>query len=239
MCHGCVRPVMSKTVGAFGFSTGTAGCTGQVPPPRSDSRSAGRVETAQCSCFRSARGQSAQATGRTLGLIRASEKFDWRRVNNSPPMQSGGSARPSTVRSALRQSRSGSLLTFTNDGAGWHASGRRSHSSSEREPSLEQVAAAAALSLAQVEQALSVPAGLVALDGGNADNREPPPRSSTQQARDAYERVDGSSRALLSTIRSTHCPEQQRQVIALRYGFTGGANDRLIWSRQPDESAVA
>lgn len=71
----------------------------------------------------------------TLGLIRASEKFDWRRGNKfSTYAIWWRSARPSTVWSAVRQSRFGSPFTSTNDGAGWHASGRRSHSSSNASP---------------------------------------------------------------------------------------------------------
>jgi RNA polymerase nonessential primary-like sigma factor len=91
----------------------------------------------------------------------------------------------------------------------------------EREPSLAEVAVAAELSPAQVEQALNVPAGFVSIDGANADNREPATEIVDAQASQAYERVD-------ELLTDTHLddlldelPAQQRQVIALRYGFTG------------------
>jgi RNA polymerase primary sigma factor len=91
----------------------------------------------------------------------------------------------------------------------------------EREPSLAEVAAAAALSPAQAEQALSVPAGFVPLDGTNPDRYELATEIVDAQAGEAYERVDGQLAGTRLDKLLDALPLQQRQVIALRYGITG------------------
>ena len=47
----------------------------------------------------------------TIGLIRAVEKFDWRRATSFRPTPPGGSARPSRARSRTRRGRSGCRST--------------------------------------------------------------------------------------------------------------------------------
>jgi hypothetical protein len=47
----------------------------------------------------------------TLGLIRAVEKFDWRRGTSSRPTRPGGSGRPSPARWPTRRGRSGCPCT--------------------------------------------------------------------------------------------------------------------------------
>jgi RNA polymerase primary sigma factor len=91
----------------------------------------------------------------------------------------------------------------------------------EREPSLAEVAAAAALSLAQAEQALNVPTGFIPLDGANPERHELATEIVDMQAGEAYERVDGRLAGTRLDTLLDALPLQQRQVIVLRYGITG------------------
>ncbi len=59
---------------------------------------------------------------------------DQREPSSSRLMPSGGSDRPSTARSAIRQSRSGSRSTSTSDGAAWHGRSTHLHASSSASP---------------------------------------------------------------------------------------------------------
>jgi RNA polymerase primary sigma factor len=157
----------------------------------------------------------------TLGLIRASEKFDWRRGNKFSTYAIWW-IRQAVDRAVCSQAEPIRIPVHVYDRRRRLAQVRQALTLElEREPSLAEVAAAAALSPAQVEQALSVPAGFVPLDGATADNREPTTEIVDAQASDAYERVD-------ELLTDTHLddlldelPAQQRRVIALRYGFTG------------------
>jgi RNA polymerase primary sigma factor len=157
----------------------------------------------------------------TLGLIRASEKFDWRRGNKFSTYAIWW-IRQAIDRAACNQAEPIRIPVHVYDRRRKLARTKQALTLElEREPSLAEIAAAAALSPAQVEQALSVPTGFVPLDSANADNREPATEIADAQASQAYERVD-------ELLTDTHLddlldalPEQQRQVIALRYGFTG------------------
>src|SRR3954447_23122678 len=109
----------------------------------------------------------------TLGLIRASEKFDWRRGNKFSTYaiwwirQAIGraacnQAEPIRIPAHIHERRR--RLTWAR-----HALAREL----EREPSLDEVATAAALSPAQAEQALNVPTAFVPLDDANPDHYDP------------------------------------------------------------------
>lgn len=157
----------------------------------------------------------------TLGLIRASEKFDWRRGNKFSTYAIWW-IRQAIERAVCNQAEPIRIPVHIYDRRRRLA--RVGHALTlelEREPSLAEVAAAAALSPAQVEQALSVPAGFVPLDGANADNREPATEIVDAQANDAYERVEGVLTGTRLDELLDALPAQQRQVIALRYGITG------------------
>jgi RNA polymerase sigma factor (sigma-70 family) len=91
----------------------------------------------------------------------------------------------------------------------------------EREPSLDEVAAAAALSPAQAEQALNVPTGFVPLDSVDPGRYESATEIVDAQAGEAYERVDGRLAGTRLDKLLDALPLQQRQVIALRYGIAG------------------
>ena len=157
----------------------------------------------------------------TLGLIRASEKFDWRRGNKFSTYAIWW-IRQAIERAVCNQAEPIRIPVHIYDRRRRLARVRHALTLElEREPSLAEVAAAAALSPAQVEQALSVPAGFVPLDGANADNREPATEIVDAQANDAYERVEGVLTGTRLDELLDALPAQQRQVIALRYGITG------------------
>jgi RNA polymerase primary sigma factor len=157
----------------------------------------------------------------TLGLIRASEKFDWRRGNKFSTYaiwwirQAIGraacnQAEPIRIPAHIHERRR--RLTWAR-----HALAREL----EREPSLDEVATAAALSPAQAEQALNVPTAFVPLDDANPDHYDPATEIVDEQAGEAYERVDGRLAGTRLDNLLDALPLQQRQVIALRYGITG------------------
>ena len=157
----------------------------------------------------------------TLGLIRASEKFDWRRGNKFSTYAIWW-IRQAIERAVCNQAEPIRIPVHIYDRRRRLARVRHALTLElEREPSLAEVAAAAALSPAQVEQALSVPAGFVPLDGANADNREPATEIVDAQANDAYERVEGVLTGTRLDELLDALPAPQRQVIALRYGITG------------------
>src|SRR4051794_24404516 len=124
----------------------------------------------------------------TLGLIRASEKFDWRRGNKFSTYAIWW-IRQAVDRAVCNQAEPIRIPVHIHERRRRLARARQTLALElEREPSLDEVAAAAALSPAQAEQALSVPAGFVPLDGTNTDRYE-----STEivdaHAGEAYERV--------------------------------------------------
>jgi RNA polymerase primary sigma factor len=156
----------------------------------------------------------------TLGLIRASEKFDWRRGNKFSTYAIWW-IRQAVDRAVCSQAEPIRIPVHVYDRRRRLARVRQALALElEREPSLAEVAAAAALSPAQVEQALSVPAGFVPLDSAN-DDREPATEIVDARASDAYERVDGVLTGTRLDDLLDALPAQQRQVIALRYGLTG------------------
>ena len=157
----------------------------------------------------------------TLGLIRASEKFDWRRGNKFSTYAIWW-IRQAIDRAVCNQAEPIRIPVHVYDRRRRLARVRQALTLElEREPSLGEIAAAAALSPAQVEQALNVPAGFVSLDGANGDNREPATEIVDARASDAYERVDGVLTGTRLDDLLDALPGQQRQVIALRYGITG------------------
>ncbi len=157
----------------------------------------------------------------TLGLIRASEKFDWRRGNKFSTYAIWW-IRQAIDRAVCSQAEPIRIPVHVNERRRRLARVRQALTLDlEREPSLAEVAAAAALSPAQAEQALSIPAGFVPLYGANADGREPRTEIVDAQASEAYERVDGVLTGTRLDDLLDALPTQQRQVIALRYGITG------------------
>ena len=157
----------------------------------------------------------------TLGLIRASEKFDWR-FGNKFSTYAIWWIRQAIDRAVCSQAEPIRIPVHVYERRRRLARARQALTLElEREPSLAEVAAAAALSPAQVEQALSVPAGFVSLDGANADDGEPTTVIVDAQSSGAYERVDGLLTGTRLDDLLDALPAQQREVIALRYGIAG------------------
>ena len=157
----------------------------------------------------------------TLGLIRASEKFDWRRGNKFATYAIWW-IRQAVDRAVCNQAEPIRVPVYL------HERRRRVtrlkqtlERELEREPSLEEVAEAAALSLAQAEQALSVPPGFVALDSVGADDRDLPIEIVDTHSAEGYERVDGGLTGTRLDVLLDALPLRQRQVITLRYGLAG------------------
>jgi RNA polymerase primary sigma factor len=157
----------------------------------------------------------------TLGLMRATEKFDWRRGNKfstyavwwiRQAIDRAVSSQGEPIRVPVhvherrrRLTRLTQILT----------------AELEREPSLDEVAAAAALTPVQVEQALSLPGGFIPLDGVNVESRELSTAIIDAQASRAYESVDGRLTGTPLDELLRVLPTRQRQAIELRYGIRG------------------
>ena len=157
----------------------------------------------------------------TLGLIRASEKFDWRRGNKFSTYATWW-IRQAVDRAVCNQAEMIRIPVHIHERRRKLARAQRTLARElEREPSLAEVAAAAALSPAEAEQALNVPSGFIPLDAASSDDRHVTTEIVDARASEAYERVErrltGTRlEALLGTLSLP-----QRQVIALRYGITG------------------
>ena len=157
----------------------------------------------------------------TIGLIRASERFDWRRGNKfssyaiwwiRQAIDRAGSAQsqpirvPAHIRERLRRVERVKQALARD---------------LQRNPSLAEVAAEASLTPAEVERALSAPVGFVPLEGLDADGRELPIEVVDAQASGAYEQVDGRMAGTRLDDLLDALPSAQRRVIALRYGIPG------------------
>jgi RNA polymerase primary sigma factor len=157
----------------------------------------------------------------TLGLIRASEKFDWRRGTKFSTYAIWW-IRQAIDRAVCNQAEPIRIPVHVHERRRRLTRARLELAREfEREPSLDEVAAASALSLAQAEQALNVPTGFVPLDGVDAERYELATEVIDAHAGEAYERVDGRLAGTRLDTLLDALPLQQRRVIVLRYGITG------------------
>jgi RNA polymerase primary sigma factor len=157
----------------------------------------------------------------TLGLIRASEKFDWRRGNKFSTYAIWW-IRQAIDRAVCNQAEPIRIPVHIYERRRRLARARQELTRElEREPSLDEVADAAALSLAQAEQALNVPTGFVPLDRADTDRYEATTEIVDAHASEAYERVDGELAGTRLDKLLDALPLQQREVVARRYGITG------------------
>jgi RNA polymerase primary sigma factor len=156
----------------------------------------------------------------TIGLIRASEKFDWRRGTKFSTYGMWW-IRQAIDRAVWNQADSIRIPVHVHERRRKLARVRHALALElEREPSIAEVAGAAALPLAQVEHALSAPPAFVSLD------RPTPEREASFDVVDAhsgeaYERVDRNTATPLDELIEA-LPPAQRRVIVLRYGVMGG-----------------
>src|SRR5438552_14433702 len=117
----------------------------------------------------------------TLGLIRASEKFDWRRGNKFSTYAIWW-IRQAIDRAVCNQAEPIRVPVHIYERRRRLARVRQALTLElEREPSLAEVAAAAAPSPPHAEQALSGPAGFAPLDGATAHRRAPTPQTIAAQ----------------------------------------------------------
>ncbi|HVU76573.1 MAG TPA: sigma-70 family RNA polymerase sigma factor [Gaiellaceae bacterium] len=157
----------------------------------------------------------------TLGLIRASEKFDWRRGTKFSTYAIWW-IRQAVDRAACNQAEPIRIPVHVHERRRRLERARQELSRElEREPSLDELAAAAALSPAQAEQALNVPTGFLPLESHEADQQKPTIELVDPHANGAYERVDGQLAGTRLDRLIDALPPRQRQVIALRYGISG------------------
>jgi RNA polymerase primary sigma factor len=157
----------------------------------------------------------------TLGLIRASEKFDWRRGTKFSTYAIWW-IRQSVDRAVCNQVEPIRIPVHIGERRRRLARATQALARElDREPSPDEVAAAAALSPAQAEQALSVPTGFVPLHTDDGDRYASTTEIIDANASEAYERVDGRLAGTRLDELLEALPLQQRQVIGLRYGISG------------------
>ena len=157
----------------------------------------------------------------TIGLIRASEKFDWRRGTKFSTYGMWW-IRQAIDRAVWNQADSIRIPVHVHERRRKLARVRQALALElEREPSLAEVAGAAALPLAQVEHALNAPPAFVSLDSPTRE-REASFEVVDTHAGEAYERVDRDSTGTPLDELLDALPTAQRRVIALRYGIVGG-----------------
>jgi RNA polymerase primary sigma factor len=157
----------------------------------------------------------------TIGLIRASEKFDWRRGTKFSTYGMWW-IRQAIDRAVWNQADSIRIPVHVHERRRKLARVRHALALEfEREPSIAEVAGAAALPLAQVEHALSAPPAFVSLDRPTSE-REASFDVVDAHAGEAYERVDRESTGTPLDELLDALPTAQRRVIALRYGMVDG-----------------
>jgi RNA polymerase primary sigma factor len=177
----------------------------------------------------------------TLGLVRASEKFDWRRGNKFSTYAIWW----------IRQAIERSLLTQTDPiRVPVHVHERRrkltlAEQRLERElarrPTVSELAAATELSIDQVEQALHARHAYASLDA-SADGADLAAALSDPASDSAYEAVDARLAGSPLDSLLAELPTPQRRLIKLRFGLDGiehTAEDAAQVLQLPLDTALA
>jgi RNA polymerase primary sigma factor len=155
----------------------------------------------------------------TMGLIRASEKFDWRRGTKFSTYATWW-IRQAIDRAVCNQADAIRIPVHVHERRRRLERMRRALALElAREPSLAELAAAATLPIAQVEQALAR-ATFVPLEGGAADSGAPVEIADTH-AGQVYEHVDRRLAGTPLDELLDALPDTERSVITLRYGIAG------------------
>jgi RNA polymerase primary sigma factor len=157
----------------------------------------------------------------TLGLVRATEKFDWRRGNKFSTYAVWW-IRQATARALLTQAEPIRLPIHLHDRRRKLAQAKQAlELELDRKPSFVELAAETALSVEQVEQALDAGYGFTSLDATEADGADPADVIADPAAANGdeivYARFPSSHlEELLGAL-----PSLQRRVVELRFGITG------------------
>jgi RNA polymerase primary sigma factor len=156
----------------------------------------------------------------TLGLIRASEKFDWRRGTKFSTYAIWW-IRQAIDRAVCKQADPIRFPVHLHERRRALARIRQTlELELQREPSPDELAAASALSSAQVDEALNSRYRYTPLEDPGEPGATPARAVVDEQASAAYEDVDShASTTRLSELVGA-LPDVQRQVIDLRYGLT-------------------
>jgi RNA polymerase primary sigma factor len=157
----------------------------------------------------------------TLGLVRATEKFDWRRGNKFSTYAVWW-IRQATERALLSQAEPIRLPIHLHERRRKLAQAKQAlELELGRDPSFAELAAATALSVEQVEQALDAGYGFTSLDTTEAEGASLADVIADPAAANGYEAVYARlpSSRLEELLRAL--PSLQRRVVELRFGITG------------------
>jgi RNA polymerase primary sigma factor len=157
----------------------------------------------------------------TLGLVRATEKFDWRRGNKFSTYAVWW-IRQASERALLTQAEPIRLPIHLHERRRKLAQAKQAlELGLGRLPSSAELAAATALSVEQVEQGLDAGYGFTSLDATGADGGDLAEVIADPSAANGYEAVDARfpSSRLEELLRGL--PSLQRRVVELRFGITG------------------
>jgi RNA polymerase primary sigma factor len=156
----------------------------------------------------------------TLGLVRATEKFDWRRGNKFSTYAVWW-IRQATERALLSQAEPIRLPIHLHERRRKLAQAKQAlELELGRKPSFAELAAATALSVEQVEQALDAGYGFTSLDTTEAEGASLADVIADPAAANGYEAVHARfpSSRLEELLRAL--PSLQRRVVELRFGIT-------------------
>jgi RNA polymerase primary sigma factor len=168
----------------------------------------------------------------TIGLIRAVERFDWRRGTKFSTMATWW-VRQAITRAIAEQSRTIRLPVHMGEAVGhMHRAAERLRATLEREPDDEEVAAALGWPLKKVQrcQEALVTTSLLSLEAPASLGKDGDELLLEHIVPDQHDEfAEADLRMLAQTIRTAlePLPERTRQVLALRFGLVDGQRRTL------------